>query len=101
MKKLFPQILKEYGIEYEYDSQGHKITPIEPEKKQNDTKEVFFESIIDSTINGGGRVMSDATRAYGMIAKLKAKNSRTKESEVVERKTEISKSSSNDELERA
>ena len=90
MKKLFPEILKEYGIEYEYNLQGRKITPIEPEEKQTNEQDVFFSSIIDATINGSGRVMSDVTRTYGYIAKLK--NSKSKN---------ISISKNNDELERA
>ena len=32
MKEEFPQILREYGIEYEYEKDGHQIEKIEPEE---------------------------------------------------------------------
>ena len=101
MKKVFPEFLREFGIEYEYNLQGRGITPIEPDKKETDTQNKFFTSIIDSTINCSGRVMSDVTRTYGYIAKLKATKSRMQDQKNVEQKNRISKSSSNDELERA
>ena len=69
MKKHFKEILREYGIEYEYNAE-HKVVP--PKKKQLEEEQMgFFESITDYTRSARDYRISDMSRLYGYIAKYK------------------------------
>ena len=77
MKEKFPEILREYGIEYEYKREGHQVEKIEEftridEKEEEQSK--LFESFEEFEPSAEDYTITDYSRVYAMMAKYKVRN---------------------------
>lgn len=68
----FKELLLEYGVEYTYKKEGHKIEKISSEKECDDVGEWLYTSIVEDAKNPNYKI-SDMSRIYAYVAKLKGR----------------------------
>ena len=71
MKTQFRTLLKEYGIEYEYNAESKMIASSKAPSLEEISKAAFWKSITDFTRSAKDYLISDMSRIYGYIAKYR------------------------------